>query len=129
VGALMEENVSNAAGEFCLEHESVPFFFALQSTSVCSKKQEVSTMKSRNVQREVEVFALRLREVRQKRGVTQQALAERAEMSLTYLNNLEHGLKIPSLTTILRLAVALNCKVMDLVGAYDKTDIRSLLSK
>lgn len=86
-------------------------------------------MKSRNVQREVEVFALRLREVRQKRGVTQQALAERAEMSLTYLNNLEHGLKIPSLTTILRLAVALNCKVMDLVGAYDKTDIRSLLSK
>jgi hypothetical protein len=40
---------------------------------------------------------------------------------------MEHGLKVPSLTTILRLAVALNCKVMDLVGAYDKTDIRGLI--
>ena len=46
-----------------------------------------------------------------------------------YVNNLEHGLKVPSLTTILRLAVALNCKVMDLVGAYDKTDIRPLLRR
>jgi hypothetical protein len=50
-------------------------------------------------------------------------------MSLTYVNNLEHCLKVPSLTTILRLAVALNCKVMDLVGAYDKTDIRPLLPR
>jgi len=71
----------------------------------------------------------RLREVRPRRGVTQRALAERAEMSLRYLNNLEHGLKVPSLITILRLAVALNCKVMDLVGAYDKVDISALLEK
>ena len=84
---------------------------------------------SRNVQPEGELFGLRLRETRQKRGLTQRALAERAGMSLTYLNNMEHGLKIPSLTTILRLAVALDCKVMDLVGAYDKIDIRSLLPK
>ena len=86
-------------------------------------------MKSTNVQRETELFAARLREVRTKRALTQQALAELAGMSLTYVNNLEHGLKVPSLTTILRLAVALNCKVMDLVGAYDKTDIRPLLPK
>lgn len=45
------------------------------------------------------------------------------------ISNMEHGLKVPSLTTILRLAVALDCKVMDLVGAHDKTDIRSLLPK
>ena len=86
-------------------------------------------MMSAKVQREAELFALRLRDVRTKRGLTQQALAELAGMSLTYLNNLEHGLKVPSLTTILRLAVALNCKVIDLVGAYDKTDIRPLLPK
>lgn len=86
-------------------------------------------MKSPETQREVELFGTRLREVRQKRAVTQRVLAERAGMSLTYLSNLEHGLKVPSLTTILRLAVALNCKVMDLVGAYDKVDIRALLEK
>jgi DNA-binding Xre family transcriptional regulator len=38
-------------------------------------------------------------------------------------------MKVPSLTTILRIAIALNCKVMDLVGAYDKTDIRSLIGR
>jgi transcriptional regulator with XRE-family HTH domain len=86
-------------------------------------------MKSRKIQPEAELFAFRLRDIRTKRGSTQQALAEVAGMSLTYVNNLEHGLKVPSLTTILRLAVALNCKVMDLVGAYDKTDIRPLLPK
>jgi transcriptional regulator with XRE-family HTH domain len=86
-------------------------------------------VKSAKLQREAELFALRLRDVRTKRGLTQQAVAELAGMSLTYLNNLEHGLKVPSLTTILRLAVALNCKVMHLVGAYDKTDIRPLLPK
>lgn len=42
---------------------------------------------------------------------------------------MEHGLKVPSLTTIIRLAVALDCKVMDLVGAFDKTNLRALLPK
>jgi transcriptional regulator with XRE-family HTH domain len=75
------------------------------------------------------LFGERLREVRQKRGVTQEQLAVNARMSEAYISNMEHGLKVPSLTTILRLAVALNCKVMDLVGAYDKTDIRSLIER
>ncbi|HEX7151421.1 MAG TPA: helix-turn-helix transcriptional regulator [Thermoanaerobaculia bacterium] len=80
-------------------------------------------------QPEGELFGRRLREVRQKRGLTQQAVADAAGMSLTYISNMEHGLKVPSLTTIIRLAVALDCKVMDLVGAFDKTDLRALLPK
>lgn len=86
-------------------------------------------MTSRNVQPEGEIFGRRLREIRQKRGVTQQALADVAGMSLTYISNMEHGLKVPSLTTILRLAVALDCKVMDLMGVFDKSDISALLPK
>ncbi|HEY2325647.1 MAG TPA: helix-turn-helix transcriptional regulator [Thermoanaerobaculia bacterium] len=75
------------------------------------------------------LFGQRLREIRQKRGVSQDQLALQAHMSKAYISNMEHGLKVPSLTTILRLAVALKCKVMDLVGAYDKTDIRSLIGR
>jgi transcriptional regulator with XRE-family HTH domain len=86
-------------------------------------------VKPSEIQPEAALFAQRLREVRQKRGISQRGLAEGADMSLTYINNMEHGLKVPSLTTILRLAVALNCKVMELVGAYDKTDIRSLIGR
>ena len=84
---------------------------------------------TQTAQPEGELFGRRLREVRQKRGLTQQAVADRAGMSLTYISNMEHGFKVPSLTTIIRLAVALDCKVMDLVGAFDKTDLRALLPK
>jgi transcriptional regulator with XRE-family HTH domain len=81
------------------------------------------------IQPEGELFGRRLREVRQKRGFTQQHIADLAGMSLTYVSNMENGFKVPSLTTIIRLAVALDCKVMDLVGAFDKTDLRALLPK
>jgi transcriptional regulator with XRE-family HTH domain len=80
-------------------------------------------------QPEGELFGSRLRELRQKRGLTQQAVAELAEMSLTYISNMEHGIKVPSLTTIVRLAVALECKVTDLVRGFDKADLRSLLPR
>ena len=50
-------------------------------------------------------------------------------MSLTYIRNNGARFKVPSLTTIIRLAVAVDCKVMDLVGAFDKTDLRALLPK
>ncbi len=84
---------------------------------------------TRDTQPEGELFGRRLREVRLKRGITQQSLAEAAGMSLTYISNMEHGLKVPSLTTILRLAVSLHCKVWDLVGIFDKTDLQGILPK
>jgi len=83
----------------------------------------------RSSQPEGVLFGERLRAIRQKKNVTQQALADKAGMSLTYISNMEHGLKVPSLTTIIRLAVALDCKVMDLVGAFDKTNLRALLPR
>jgi transcriptional regulator with XRE-family HTH domain len=82
---------------------------------------------SKDVQPEGELFGRRLREVRLKRGVTQQQLSEIAGMSEAYISNLEHGLKVPSLTTVLRLAVALDCKVTDFVGVFDKADLHALL--
>ena len=86
-------------------------------------------MNPKIVQPEGELFGRRLREMRLKRGVTQEWLANEAGMSEAYISNMEHGFKVPSLTTIIRIAVALNCKVMDLVGAFDKTDLRALLPK
>jgi transcriptional regulator with XRE-family HTH domain len=84
---------------------------------------------AQNSQPEGVLFGQRLRDVRQKRNVTQQQLADIAGMSLTYISNMENGLKVPSLTTIIRIAVALDCKVMDLVGAFDKVDLRALLPR
>jgi transcriptional regulator with XRE-family HTH domain len=75
------------------------------------------------------IFGARLQELRNKRGLTIQALAETADMSQTYVSNLEVGVKVPSLTTLIRLAAALHCKVADLVRTIDAQDPQSLIPK
>lgn len=80
-------------------------------------------------QPEAVMFGERLRELREKRELSLRALADLAGMSYTYISDMERGLRVPSLTTIIRLAVALDCKVTDLVGMFDKKNLRSLLPK
>ncbi|MEA2488328.1 MAG: hypothetical protein QOH21_120 [Acidobacteriota bacterium] len=78
---------------------------------------------------EGQLFGERLRHVRKRRGLTQEELASRADLAGPYISDMERGLKVPSLTTVLQLAMAMECKVTDLVGVFDKTDLRSLLSR
>lgn len=78
---------------------------------------------------EAVIFGERLRELRRKRGLTLDALAEAADMSLTYVSNLETGVKVPSLTTLIRLAAALKCKVPELVNVYNDHDLATLIPK
>ena len=82
-----------------------------------------------HVQAEGEVFGQRLRELRQKYGVTQQQLSAATGLTEGYISNMERGQKVPSLTTILRLAVALDCKPTALVSIFDNTDVASILPK
>lgn len=84
---------------------------------------------TRVVQPEGKVFGERLRHVRKRRGLTQEELAERADLAGPYISDMERGMKVPSLTTVLRLAMALECKVTDLVGIFDKTDLTAILPK
>jgi transcriptional regulator with XRE-family HTH domain len=73
------------------------------------------------------LFGQRLREIRQKKGMTQQEVADTAHMSLTYISNMEHGMKVPSLTTIIRLAVALRCRATNLLRPFDDADLEALI--
>ena len=81
------------------------------------------------VQPEAEVFGARLRELREKRGETVRWLADAAGTSFTYISDMERGLKVPSLTMLLRLAIALDCKVTDLVKVFNGRDLRVLVPK
>ena len=74
-------------------------------------------------------FGQRMREVRQKRGLTQVDLCERSGLPQARISELERGSRMPNLVTILRLAVALECKVTDLMSVFDKADLPSLLPK
>ncbi len=59
---------------------------------------------------------MRLKKIRAQKGLSVRALAAKANMSYTYLSNVETGKANPSLSTLKRLARALRVKVADLVA-------------
>jgi len=76
-----------------------------------------------------EVFGQRMKEIRQKRGLTQVELSERSGFSQARISELERGSRMPNLVTILRIAAALECKVSVLMSIFDDEGLASLLPK
>ncbi len=70
-------------------------------------------------QPEGEIFGRRLRELRLERNLTQDALAQLVATSKPFISDMERGVKVPSLTMVLRLAEALECRVYELVKVFD----------
>jgi transcriptional regulator with XRE-family HTH domain len=50
----------------------------------------------------------RIKEARAKRGLTQEQLAEKTDITIVYLSELERGVKLPSLTVFVNIAEALH---------------------
>jgi transcriptional regulator with XRE-family HTH domain len=59
-------------------------------------------------------FGARLREIRLAQGLTQEQLAEKASVSLNFLNLIERGQRGPSFDSLERLAGALRQPVAEL---------------
>lgn len=78
---------------------------------------------------EGQVFGERLREVRLARGLTQSELADRCGTSIAAISHIERGTKVPTLTTLVRLADALECKVTKLIEVLDRNPRTSRLTK
>jgi transcriptional regulator with XRE-family HTH domain len=66
------------------------------------------------------IFGERLRELRTARNLTQTELADRCGSNRPFISSLERGVKVASLTMVLRLAKALDCRVYDLVAPFDE---------
>ena len=60
-------------------------------------------------------FGLAVRRFRLKIGISQEALADRAEIHRTYIGGIERGERNPTLTMIHRLAVALEVTPAELL--------------
>ena len=75
---------------------------------------------------EAQLFGRRLRELRQSHDLTQEALAEAADLSGNYISDLELGLKVPSLTIIVRLSQALDVAVADLLTAFTREAVKKM---
>lgn len=75
---------------------------------------------------EAQLFGRRLRELRKERGLTQEALAESADLSGNYISDLELGLKVPSLTILVRLSQALEIATSDLLADFTREAVKRM---
>lgn len=75
---------------------------------------------------EAQLFGRRLRELRKKRGLTQEALAESADLSGNYISDLELGLKVPSLTILVRLSQALEVGTPELLADFTREAVKRM---
>ncbi|TAL06505.1 MAG: XRE family transcriptional regulator [Chloroflexota bacterium] len=64
-------------------------------------------------------FGAALREVRSLRGVSQEVLAQRAQVQRTYVVDVEQGRRNLTLRNIVRLARALDVSLAELMGRVD----------
>ena len=67
----------------------------------------------------VVAFAHALREARQSAGLTQEDLAERADVSVRYISHLETGKRQPSLSALAAISAGLRMPMSVLVAAIE----------
>jgi transcriptional regulator with XRE-family HTH domain len=67
---------------------------------------------------EAEKFGRVVRRLREARGLTQEELAERAEISATYIGFVERGDNVPTLTIIIQIASALGARPSELLRDF-----------
>jgi transcriptional regulator with XRE-family HTH domain len=59
-------------------------------------------------------FGLKIKEIRNAKGLSQEKLAELAHLHRTYISSLELGQRNVSIVNVERLAIALDCELTDL---------------
>lgn len=64
-------------------------------------------------------FGSVLKELREEQGLSQQELADYAEIDRTYVSELERGKYYPSLNVVYKIAEVLNVKPHDLIEKID----------
>ena len=67
-----------------------------------------------------EAFGLTLRKIRLKRGLSQQALADKSGYHRTYIGFLEGGHKSPSLRTLFNIAATLQVQPSMIVASVER---------
>ena len=69
--------------------------------------------------RTLRTFGLNVARAREKLGLSQDKLAEKADIDRTYLSGIERGVRNPGIRTVMRLAKALRLGVGDLCRGVD----------
>lgn len=83
--------------------------------TICMKQEEIK-----------QLLAERIRSKRKLLGLTQEQLAENADLSHNYIARIEIGTKTPSVTTLFKIADALNVNPAELISSEPSTDTRQI---
>jgi transcriptional regulator with XRE-family HTH domain len=73
-------------------------------------------------------FGKIVKRIREERGISQEILADRADLNRSYVGEVERGTAMPSLGTVTKLARALNLSASNLLARYEAYE-QSLLEK
>ena len=84
--------------------------------SVFSENRSVENNNSSDIKQR---FGKAIRRRRRELDLSQEALAEKAELHRTYISSIERGTRNPSLENIKKLADALDMSIADLFANYD----------
>lgn len=76
--------------------------------------------------REAAIFGEIVRGVRKEHAWTQEDLAERAGLTTTYVGQVERGDKVPSLTVVLKLAMALEVTPSAMLETFGLAVVRQM---
>ena len=69
--------------------------------------------------RSLTAFGLAVRRAREAKGLTQERLAERAELDSTYISGIERGVRNASLISLVRVAKGLGTPLSELCEGVD----------
>ena len=69
--------------------------------------------------RTLSAFGLNVLRRRESKGLSQEKLAEKAELDRTYISGIERGVRNPGLLSLVRLAKALGVTTAELCGGID----------
>jgi len=71
-------------------------------------------------------FGDAMRRARKERGLSQEALAEAANLTADYIGFIERGENVPTLTVILKVSIALDCTPAELLADFTPVALRRL---
>jgi transcriptional regulator with XRE-family HTH domain len=80
----------------------------------------------KSVQGEAKIFGAALKRWREKRGLTQDGLARLAGIASSYASHVERGENVPSLTIVLKLALALEVTPSELLTDFTMATMKRL---
>ncbi len=73
-----------------------------------------------------QLFGSRLKELRQRRKLSQERLGDLSGLSRNYVNDVENGHRSPGIENVIRLAHGLDVPAPELMSSFDLVTVRRL---